>query len=250
MARVDEVVDGHDLHVRRPLDDRLERLAPDAPEAVDADPRVIVLAAPPVIASSWCAVRGRSPATRRAWWIERERSCRAALSWARATSRTVPMSPTSSPSAAGHDPRRARLDPERVDCDGARGPERAAAHPMPSRCRRPRSTRSGSKTSTIETTAAANAAAHARGSRRATARPASAASDTWTASSGAGLIRSAIRASCGCGLARLERLAGGPGDAGARREPLEVPAAAAAADRARPCPPPCGPARRPPRPGR
>ncbi len=35
----DEVVDGHDLDVGGALDDGLERLAPDAAEAVDADPR-------------------------------------------------------------------------------------------------------------------------------------------------------------------------------------------------------------------
>ena len=36
--RVDEVVDGHDLDVGAALDDRLERLATDAAETVDADP--------------------------------------------------------------------------------------------------------------------------------------------------------------------------------------------------------------------
>jgi hypothetical protein len=34
---LDEVVDGDHLDVGSALDDRLERLAPDAPEAVDAD---------------------------------------------------------------------------------------------------------------------------------------------------------------------------------------------------------------------
>ena len=34
---IDEVVDRHDLDVRRALDERLERLAADAAEAVDAD---------------------------------------------------------------------------------------------------------------------------------------------------------------------------------------------------------------------
>ena len=34
---VDEVVDGDDLDVRRALDERLERLASDAAEAVDPD---------------------------------------------------------------------------------------------------------------------------------------------------------------------------------------------------------------------
>ena len=34
---VDEVVDGHDLDVRGALDERLERLATDPAEAVDAD---------------------------------------------------------------------------------------------------------------------------------------------------------------------------------------------------------------------
>ena len=34
---IDEVVDGDDLHVRRALDERLERLAADTAEAVDAD---------------------------------------------------------------------------------------------------------------------------------------------------------------------------------------------------------------------
>src|SRR5947207_5792801 len=36
--RVDQVVDGHDFDVGRPLDQRLERLSPDPAEAVDADP--------------------------------------------------------------------------------------------------------------------------------------------------------------------------------------------------------------------
>ena len=36
--RLDEVVDGDDLDVRGSLDERLERLAADPPEAVDADP--------------------------------------------------------------------------------------------------------------------------------------------------------------------------------------------------------------------
>jgi len=35
--RFDEVVDRDDLNVRRPLQERLERLAADPPEPVDAD---------------------------------------------------------------------------------------------------------------------------------------------------------------------------------------------------------------------